>query len=73
MIRIVVNREQAERIRAGDQAVELVDEEGQRIAVLSASGGWSAAEIEDATRRAAGTRGGRTTAEVLERLRATSG
>lgn len=69
MIRIVINREQAERIRAGNVEVELVDEGGRRVAILNAPAGWSPAEIDEAKRRAAETRGGHTTAEVLSRLR----
>lgn len=72
MIRITINREQAERIRAGDVEVELVDDAGRRVVILNAPVqlGWSTGEIEDAKRRAAETRGGRSTAEVLDRLRA---
>ena len=73
MIRIVINSEQAKHLRSDDDIVELVDENGRRIGLFNrstADPGWTAAEIEDAKSRATGSRGGRTTAEVLERLRA---
>ena len=72
MIRIVISSDQAEHLRSDDETIELVDEKGRRIGLFNrftAAPGWTAAEIEDAKSRAAGSRGGRTTAEVLDRLR----
>jgi hypothetical protein len=66
MVRITVPDQQAEVLRKGDEAVLLVDEQGKVIGRFLPA--FSAEEILEARRRAATESGGRTTAEVLERL-----
>ena len=66
MVRITVPDQQAEALRKGIETILLVDERGQVIGRYLPA--FSADEILEARRRSATESGGRTTAEVLERL-----
>jgi hypothetical protein len=67
MVRIVLAEEQAKEIRQTKDWVELVDASGAIIGRYFQA--FSQAEIQDAKRRSAEEKGGRTTAEVLARLK----
>ncbi len=66
MVRIVVTEEQARQLAESFEPLEVVDEQGNRIGCFTQP--FSEAEIAEAKRRSMTEKGGRTTAEVLERL-----
>jgi hypothetical protein len=66
MVQIVVTAEQAKRLGETLETIEIVDEKGNRIGYYTQP--FSKAEILEAKRRSATEKGGRTTAEVLDRL-----
>jgi hypothetical protein len=66
MIRITVANDQAEKLRLGRDAIELVDEKGDVIGCYAQA--FSSVEIAEAKRRSALEQGGRITAEILDRL-----
>jgi len=67
MVRIVLAEEQANEARRTKDWVELVDDKGVVIGRYFQA--FSQAEIQEAKRRSAESKGGRTTAEVIERLK----
>ena len=66
MIRITVAGDQAQKLREGQQPIELVDEQGDIIGCYLQA--FSSSEIAEAKRRSATEQGGRTTEQVLECL-----
>jgi hypothetical protein len=66
MVQIVVTSEQASRIKASGDAIEIVDDKGNRVGYFTKP--FTDAEIEEAKSRAANEPMGRTTEEVLKRL-----
>lgn len=66
MVQIVVTSEQASKIQSSRDAIEIVDEKGNRIGYFTKP--FSDAEIEEAKSRAKNEPLGRTTEEVLKRL-----
>lgn len=66
MLRIVVTQERARQLAGSSEPLEVVDEQGNRIGYFTQP--FSEAEIAEAKRRSLAEKGGRTTAEVLERV-----
>lgn len=66
MIRIVITAEQASQLDQSNELVEIVDEHGNHLGFFTQP--FSQAEILEAKRRSSSENGGRTTAEVLNRL-----
>lgn len=66
MVQIVVSSEQAKQIELSQEAVEIVDESGNRIGFFTMP--FTEAEIAEAKHRAATEPMGRTTEQVLKRL-----
>lgn len=66
MVRIVVSAQQARQIGETHEPLEVVDEQGNHVAYFMQT--FSQAEILEAKRRSEAEVGGRTTAEVLDRL-----
>ena len=66
MVQIVVTAEQAKLLEQSHEAIEIVDEQGNRIGYYTQP--FSESEIHEAKRRSETEKGGRTTKEVLERL-----
>ncbi len=66
MVQIVVTAEQALKIKSSRDAIEIVDDKGNRIGYFTKP--FTDSEIAEAKFRAANEPMGRTTEEVLERL-----
>jgi len=66
MVQIVVTAEQAKQLGESREPVEIVDQNGNRIGYYTQP--FTNAEIAEAKRRSASETGGRTTAEVLDRI-----
>lgn len=66
MIRIVITAEQGSQFDQSNEPVEIVDEHGNPLGYFAQP--FSQADILEARRRSAASGGGRTTAEVLNRL-----
>lgn len=66
MVRIVVTSEQARQLGESPDPIELVDEHGNHLGYFTQP--FSRSEILEAKRRSESESGGRTTAEVLDRL-----
>ncbi len=66
MVRSIVTEEQAKQLTGSLEPLEIVDEQGNRIGCFTQP--FSESEITEAKRRSMTEKGGRTTAEVLERL-----
>jgi len=67
MVQVVLSREQAEQIARAREGVELLDEKGHSLGVVTR--GYSAEELKLAQERARSDGPWYTTAEVLEHLR----
>ena len=68
MVELVVNAEQARLLAEAQESVEIVDSQGKRLGFFARP--LTDRDIETARARAAAGQPGRSTAEVLERLRA---
>ena len=66
MVQIIVTSEQAKQIEASREAVEIVDDKGNRVGFFAKP--FTEAEIAEARRRSIDEPLGSTTEEVLERL-----
>lgn len=66
MVQIVVTAEQAKQLGESREPIEILDENGTRIGYYTQP--FTNAEIAEAKRRSESEAGGRTTAEVLERI-----
>jgi hypothetical protein len=66
MVQIVLTKEQAEKIARANEGVELLDEQGRSLGVLTR--GYSAEELKLAKERARSEGPWYTTAQVLEYL-----
>jgi hypothetical protein len=66
MVQIVVTAEQAKQLGESREPVEIVDQNGNRIGYYTQT--FTNAEIAEAKRRSESETGGRTTAEVLDRI-----
>jgi len=66
MVQIVVTAEQAKQFGKSREAIEIVDQEGNRIGYYTRP--FTNAEIAEAKRRSESESGGRTTQEVLDRI-----
>jgi hypothetical protein len=67
MVELVVTAEQAELLAEAKGSVEIVDGQGNRLGFFARR--FSDPEVNSATVRAAVSQPGRSTAEVLERLK----
>jgi hypothetical protein len=66
MVQIVVTSEQAKQLGESREAIEIVDQDGNRIGYYTKP--FTNAEIVEAKRRSESETGGRTTQEVLNRI-----
>ena len=67
MVQVVLTKEQAERIASADEGVELLDEEGRSLGIVTR--GYSPEELKLAQERARSEGPWYTTEEVLEHLK----
>ena len=66
MVQIVVTAEQAKRLGASREPIEIVDQEGNRVGYYTQP--FTNAEVAEAKRRSESETGGRTTQQVLDRI-----